>query len=122
MVKEASKKLIPIPATYIKVSEKILVTTAEKIWTKSPSKKAGRANPSILAGAVANGLNLGDAKVGNCYAEYHIPAQYKTETQQVLKTEASQKIEILPAKYKWSKEKVLVKDASSKTYRSASSL
>jgi len=97
LVKEASKKLIPVPATYKKVSEKVLVTPAEKVWTTGATKKSGRVNASTLAGAVANGLNLGDAKIGNCYAEYHIPAQYKTETQQVLKSEASQKIEI-PAK------------------------
>ena len=114
LVKEASKKLVPVPATYTTVTEKVLVTPAEKIWTKGSSKNAARANPSILSGAVANGLNLADAKVGNCYAEYHIPAQYKTETQQVLKTEASQKIEIVPAKYEWKEEKVLVKEASSK--------
>ncbi len=114
LVKEASKKLVPVPATYTTVTEKVLVTPAEKMWTKGTSKNAGRANPSILAGAVANGLNLADAKVGNCYAEYHIPAQYKTETQQVLTAEASQKIEVVPAKYEWKEERVLVKEASSK--------
>ena len=114
LVKEASKKLIPVPATYTTVSEKVLVTPAEKVWTKGSAKNAGRANPSILAGAIANGLNLADAQPGNCYAGYHIPAKYKTETQQVLKSEASQKIEIIPAKYTWSEEKVLVKDASAK--------
>ncbi len=114
LVKEASKKLIPVPATYENVTEKVLVTPAEKIWTSGAKKNAGRANASVLAGAVSNGLNLADAKVGSCYAEYHIPAQYKTETQKVLKTEASHKIEIIPAKYEWSEEKVLVKEASSK--------
>ena len=114
LIKEASKKLIPVPATYEDVSEKILVTPAEKIWTRGAKKNAARASASILAGAVANGLNLVDAKVGGCYAEYHIPSQYKTETQKVLKTEASHKIEIIPAKYELAEEKVLVKEASSK--------
>ena len=114
LVKEASKKLVPVPATYTEVTEKVLVTPAEKIWTKGTAKDAARANASTFAGAVANGLNLADAKVGNCYAEYHIPAQYKTETQQVLKTEASSKVEIIPAKYEWKEERVLVKEASSK--------
>jgi hypothetical protein len=114
LVKESSKKLIPIPATYEKVSEKILINPAEKIWTHGLGKKAGRANSSVLAGAVANGLNLADAKVGNCYAEYSIPSQYKTETQKVLKSEASVKIEIIPAKYELTEQKVLVKEASAK--------
>lgn len=114
LVKEASKKLIPVPATYQTVSEKVLVTPAEKIWTRGSGGKASRANASVLAGAVANGLNLADAKVGGCYAEYHIPSQYKTETEKVLKSEASAKIEIIPAKYEWSEQKVLVKEASSR--------
>ncbi len=114
LVKEASKKLIPVPATYQTVAEKVLVTPAEKIWTRGAGKKAGRASTSALAGAQANGLNVADAKVGGCYAEYSIPSQYKTETQKVLKTEASAKIEIIPAKYEWKEEKVLVKEASAK--------
>ncbi len=114
LVKEASKKLIPIPATYETVSEKVLVTPAEKIWTRGSSKDAARASVSIISGAAANGINLADAKVDSCYAEYIIPAQYKTETQKVLKTEASAKIEIIPAKYELTEEKVLVKEASSK--------
>jgi len=114
LIKEASKKLIPVPATYETVSEKVLVTPAEKIWTRGSSKKAARANASNVSGAAANGLNLADAKVGGCYAEYVIPAQYKTETQKVLKSEASAKIEIIPAKYEWKEQKVLVKEASSK--------
>jgi len=114
LVKEASKKLVPVPATYTAVSEKVLVTPAEKIWTKGTSKNAARANASTFAGALSNGLNLSDAKVGNCYAEYHIPAQYKTETQQVLKSEASSKIAVIPAKYEWKEERVLIKEASSK--------
>ena len=114
LVKEASKKLIPVPATYQTATEKVLVTPAEKIWTRGSGSKAGRANASTLAGAIANGLNLADAKVGGCYAEYHIPSQYKTETEKVLTSEASSKIEIIPAKYEWSTEKVLVKEASSK--------
>ena len=114
LVKEASKKLVPVPATYSAVSEKVLVTPAEKIWTTGNSKKAAKANPTLIAGAVANGLDITNAKVGNCFAEHYIPAQYKTETQQVLKSESSHKIEIIPAKYQLVEEKVLVKEASAK--------
>lgn len=91
-----------------------MVTPAEKIWTRGSTKDAARANASIISGAAANGLNLADAKVGGCYAEYNIPSQYKTETQKVLTSEASAKIEIIPAKYEWKEEKVLVKEASAK--------
>lgn len=114
LIKEASKKLVPVPATYSTVTEKVLVTPAEKIWTKGDTKNAAKANPTLLAGSVANGLDIANAKVGNCFVEHYIPAQYKTENQQVLKSESSHKIEIIPAKYQLVEEKVLVKEASAK--------
>ena len=114
LVKEASKKLVPVPATYSAVSEKVLVTPAEKVWTKGGAKDATKANPSLLAGAAANGMDIVNAKLGNCFVEHFIPAQYKTEAQQVLKSESSHKIEIIPAKYQAVEEKVLVKEASAK--------
>ncbi len=114
LIKEASKKLVPVPATYSAVSEKVLVTPAEKIWTKGGAKDAAKANLSLLAGAAANGMDIVNAKLGNCFVEHFIPAQYKTETQQVLKFESSHKIEIIPAKYQAVEEKVLVKEASAK--------
>ena len=57
---------------------------------------------------------LPNAKAGECYAKVIVPAQYKTETQEVVVKEASEKIEVAPAKYEWATEKVLVKEASKK--------
>lgn len=114
LVREASKKLVPVPATYSAASEKVLVTPAERIWVKGNTKNTPKANPSLLSGAVANGLDLANAKIGNCFVEHYIPAQYKTVTQQVLKSDPSHKIEIIPAKYQMVEEKVLVKEASAK--------
>lgn len=75
-----------------------------------------------------------NAKAGECYARVHIPATYRTETQKVLKKEASYRIEtsqpiykevtdyvlvkeqsevaeLIPAKYSWKTESILVKEA-----------
>ncbi len=54
------------------------------------------------------------AKPGECYARVFVPATYTTSTEQMLKTEASQRIEIVPAKYEWGTERVLVKEASTR--------
>jgi len=53
-----------------------------------------------------------DAKPGECYARVFVPPTYKTEVTQVLKREASERIEISPARYQWVEERVLVKPAS----------
>lgn len=55
-----------------------------------------------------------DAKAGECYARVLVPASYNTETERVLKSEASERIEILPARYEWVEERVLVKEASTR--------
>jgi hypothetical protein len=49
-----------------------------------------------------------------CFREYYQPAQFKTETKDVLIKEASEKLETIPAKYETVEEKVLVKEASKK--------
>jgi len=58
--------------------------------------------------------SLPDAKPGECYAKVVIPAQFKTETEEVVVKEPTERIEIIPAKYEWVKEKVLIKEASQK--------
>jgi hypothetical protein len=55
-----------------------------------------------------------DAKPGECYARVYIPPAYETKTDQVLKSEASEKITIVPARFETVKEKVVVKEAFKK--------
>jgi len=55
---------------------------------------------------------LPNAKPGECYAKVMIPAEYKNETQEIVKRDAYEKIEIIPARYEMSEEKVLVKQGS----------
>jgi hypothetical protein len=52
------------------------------------------------------------AKPGECYARVHVPPTYRTVTEQVLKRDSSERVEIIPAKYEWVRERVLVKEAS----------
>lgn len=58
--------------------------------------------------------DLPDAKPGECYARVLIPAEYRSEVEEVVVAEASHRVEIIPARYEWAEEKVKVKDASYK--------
>lgn len=53
-----------------------------------------------------------NAKPGECYARVLVPPTYKVETEQMLKREASERLEVVPARYEWVEEQVLVKPAS----------
>jgi len=53
-----------------------------------------------------------NAKPGECYARVFTPPAYNTESEKVLKRQASEQIEIIPAKYEWVEEKVLIKETS----------
>ena len=60
------------------------------------------------------GLMPSNPKPGECYARVIIPAKYETTSEQVLKRQASERIEIIPASYETVTETVVVKDASTK--------
>lgn len=72
---------------------------------------------AIAGGGVAQAQvdatgTLPDAKPGECYAKVIIPAKYETQTEDVVVSEASKRIEVIPAKYETVQEKVMVQDAS----------
>lgn len=51
---------------------------------------------------------------GQCYARALIPAKYTTVSEQKLKREAAERIEIVPARYETVQETVMVKEASTR--------
>jgi peptidoglycan hydrolase-like protein with peptidoglycan-binding domain len=53
-------------------------------------------------------------KPGQCYARVLIPAEYKTVSEQVVKSDAAERIEVIPARYETTTEQVLVKEKSTK--------
>lgn len=53
-----------------------------------------------------------EASAGQCYARVFRPPVYEKVAEQVLKEEASERIEVIPARYEWVEQKVLVKEAS----------
>ena len=53
-----------------------------------------------------------NAKPGECYARVMIPEQYRTTSERVMVSEASERIETVPAVYRTVTERVMVKEAS----------
>ena len=120
LVKEASEKLITVPATYKSDSEKILIKDAELHWhygrngvSSAKHSKTQHPDPAFLNYARSLGMS-DNVQPGQCYAEYTVPGKSSTTTEKILKSEASQKIEIVPATYETVEERVLVSDASEK--------
>lgn len=52
------------------------------------------------------------AKAGECYARVWVEPTYRTNSETILVSEASEKVNIIPAKYAMATEQVLVKEAS----------
>ena len=69
--------------------------------------------PSSSNGAIGtDSLVPPNAKAGECYARITQPAKFKTVSEQVIATEASNSVTIVPATYKTVEERVLVREAS----------
>ncbi len=113
MVKPASSKLVPVPATFAAATEKVEISPAHTAWRTGKTGKSKVASASLSASARALGIPA-TAKPGECYAEYLIPAEYKTEMVKVQIRDASENLTIVPAKFAASEEKVVVKAASQK--------
>lgn len=67
---------------------------------------------SWAGGAI--GVDLPDAKPGECYAKAIIPARYETVKENVVVKEAGERVQVIPARYEWVEEKVRVKDPAYK--------
>ncbi|MEE9342531.1 MAG: peptidoglycan-binding domain-containing protein [Gammaproteobacteria bacterium] len=113
MVRQGAEKIIPVPAVYGTVEERVETEPTRTLWKTGKSSKSRQADSNLVAGARAFGLPE-NAVAGQCFSEHYSAAQFKTETQKILKKEASVKFEVVPAKYETVTEKVLVREASEK--------
>jgi hypothetical protein len=91
LVKEASKKIIEVPATYETVTEQVLVEPAKTVW-----KQGGGVIEKI------------DNTTGEVMCLVEVPAKYRTIEKQVIKTPATTREEEIPAVYKTVKVRKLV--------------
>ncbi len=82
---------------------------------RAAESRALAAKPSAApAAAMDQSLLPPKASGGQCFARVFVPPTYETATQEMLKQEAGERIEIIPAKYTMVDEKVLVKPATSR--------
>lgn len=73
------------------------------------------APPTRVSGQY-NGIPGGDllppAEPGQCYARVFVPPTYETRTEEVLKNDATERLELIPASYETVEQQVLVEAAS----------
>lgn len=91
--------------------ERQLSTTKQQNSSLEAELAALKTRPANL-GASDEPLLPVQAKAGECYARVFVPPSYRTKSEQLLKAEASERVEIIPAKYGMVEERVLVKEAS----------
>ena len=114
LVEEASSRMETIPASYGVEKETVKVADAARVWRTGLERNAPPASDDILATAKKYGIDLAAAKPGMCYHEHYRPATYETVDQQVLVSEATEKVNVTAPQYRWVEKQVLVKEASSK--------
>ncbi|MFW5443377.1 MAG: peptidoglycan-binding protein [Methylococcaceae bacterium] len=74
--------------------------------------KSSAASASSNSTSSEGSLLPPNAKPGECYARVLTPATYRTESKEVLKKQASYRINVTKPTYEWVTERVLVKEAS----------
>ncbi len=81
--------------------------------TASCSAEAPTAACANMPAASGNEL-LPPAKPGECYARIWVPATYRSVSEKLVASEASERIEVIPAVYEWTTETVEVSAPSSR--------
>ena len=114
LVKEASSKLVEVPAAYENVSETIVVEPARTLWRLGKTSKSRTADRSLVEEARKLGAPIDNASGGDCFAEYLKAEAFETTTEQVVKREASTRVETIPARYDWVEEQVMTQEASTR--------
>jgi hypothetical protein len=74
----------------------------------------GIARTSAAPGAEVPLVGPPGARPGECYARVFNPARYETQAEQVVKTAASERIEIIPAQTEEVEEQVMIKPATTR--------
>lgn len=94
------------------LAEQAKQLAAAQLAASEAKARADQEPNEAAPGAAASGKSLDllppDAQAGECYARVSIPPKFDTVTEQVLKQEASTRIETIPPKYAWVEERVLI--------------
>lgn len=87
-----------------------------QVVAKPATKSAARAPrvASTLAPVASGAPGLPNAEPGECFARIHYEAEYRTDTEQVLKRAASRNVKVIPARFVDAEEVVTIREASTK--------
>jgi len=113
LVKEAGRKISVVPAVYEDSIEQVEISPASREWIQKLGNQELPASPAMLDAVVRSGIDLEAVEAQSCFVEYFNPAEYKTESQQVMVSEASESITATEPEYTIVEERVVVKEASS---------
>ena len=114
LVSEAGSELKVVPATFGTDTETYEVSPASTSWVMSSVNSGIGADSALVALARANGAAIDSARPGQCFHEHYAPASYKTVTERMLVTEASEQVKLSAAQYEWVEQRVMVSPASRK--------
>lgn len=104
------EKLVNSRENQVDKKLKAALSAEEQARAAEARSRAGQATPP----PVVEPLLPPGAKAGECYARVFVPNKYKYVTEELLKKEAGERIEIIPPKYQTVTEKVMVKESSEK--------
>jgi len=113
-IRDAKEKIIVTPAVYKMVYRRVLVKPSEKVWRESLKTNASQAFNSCVDSASRAGMDVVHAKVGTCFYEHYQPKKYRTLTEKILTSEASERIVVTPATYKIRRKKIMTDSTSAK--------
>ena len=114
LVSEAGSELRVVPATFGTESSTYEVSPSSSRWVMGTVGSSVGADSALVAMARASGAAVDSARAGSCFAEHFEAPTYKSVTERVLVSEASEKINLVPAKYEWVEQRVMVSPAARK--------
>jgi len=117
-VSDAKEKIVVTPAVYKTSYKRVLVKPSEKTWRRSLSLNSSKAFNSCVDSASNAGMDIFNAKVGTCFYEHYRPQKYRTITEKILASEASERIIVTPAKYRVSSKKIMTDSTTAKLFPS----
>jgi hypothetical protein len=105
LVKAATTQMVEVPAVYETVTEEVLVTPAREFWKKGrgPIEKVDGATGEIMClvkePAVYKTVSKKVLKSEATTREETIPAEYETVTRTVMDTKPTTRTEVIPAEF-----------------------
>ncbi len=111
-IKEASSELTAIQPEFEEISKKVQISEAETMWVRDSLKGNVVVSAGTLADLTSSGINVDDAKPGQCFYEHHKPGTFKTSQERILTEAATETLEVVPAEFSTSEKQVMIKAAS----------